>query len=181
MSTVSIHDVETALSAFPGLGGVAVTEHSWTHPGTCLVAYVTPGSIDVPALSAHARKSLPGHLVPAAIIAVDKIPATTDGSVSLADLPAPRVDGLMPYRPPRTDRQQVMCDNFADVLRVPRAGLDDDFFNLGGRSVDAMLLAVKIAAATGVSMSMTDLFDAPTVAELDQRLGEREQDRTRQA
>lgn len=177
MSSVSIHGVEAALSTFPGLGGVAVTEYAWTHPGTCLIAYVSPGDIDVPALCSHARKLLPGDAVPAAIIAVDTIPVTADGSVSLTDLPTPYLVGLMAYRPPGTARQQVLCDAFAEVLRVPRAGLDDDFFYLGGRSVDAMLLAVKIAAGTGLPMSMADLFDAPTVAELDQRLDEQERAR----
>ena len=51
-----------------------------------------------------------------------------------------------------------------------RCGADSDFFDLGGRSVEAMVLAGRIGAAFGVRVSMADLFKAPTVADLDRRL-----------
>jgi hypothetical protein len=170
-------EIEAALSAFPGLGGIAVTEYAWTHPGTCLVAYVAPVGVDVAALSAHARQRLPGHLVPAAIIAVDSIPVAPGGAIDPAELPAPNLSGLMPYRAPETPRQRILCDVFAEVLRVPRVGLDDDFFSLGGRSIDAMLLAGRITAAMDMSVAIVDLFDAPSVAELDQRLADQGESR----
>jgi acyl carrier protein len=78
--------------------------------------------------------------------------------------------GTSPYRAPETARQETMCEIFAQVLRVPEVGVDDDFFSLGGQSVDAIMLAAKIGAALGTKMSMADLFAAPTIAELDLRL-----------
>ena len=56
------------------------------------------------------------------------------------------------------------------MLRVARCGLISDFFDLGGRSVEAMLLAGRINADLGVRITMADLFKAPTVADLDRRL-----------
>ncbi len=80
------------------------------------------------------------------------------------------LSGPSAYRAPGTGRQEILCEIFAEVLRVPRPGVDDDFFSLGGRSVHAMLLAARISSAFGIKMPMADLFDAPTVAELDRRL-----------
>ena len=76
----------------------------------------------------------------------------------------------MPYRAPSTARQETLCTIFAEVLGITQCGLDDDFFGLGGRSLDAMVIAGRVSAAIGRDMSMDDLFDAPTVAELDRRL-----------
>ena len=76
----------------------------------------------------------------------------------------------MAYRAPETARQETLCAIFAEVFGVPRIGIDDDFFELGGRSVDAVLLVARVNAALGVRVSMTDVFDAPTAAELDRRL-----------
>jgi aryl carrier-like protein len=82
----------------------------------------------------------------------------------------PDLAGLLPYRAPVTARQETLCKIFAEVLRAPRIGVDDDFFSLGGQSVGAMLIAGRIRAALGIGVSMADLFNAPTVAELDHRL-----------
>lgn len=172
MASVSIQDVEAALAAFPGLTKVTVVEQDASPAGHCLVAYVAAGGagVDMPALHAHARRMLPGDLVPAAIVALDAIPVSADGTTDRRALPAPDLTGLMPYEAPQTSRQQTLCTIFAEILGVPRFGLADDFFNLGGRSVDAMLLAGRIGADLGVKLSMADLFDAPTIAELDRRL-----------
>ena len=59
-----------------------------------------------------------------------------------------------PYQAPATPRQEILCELFAQVLGVARCGTGSDFFDLGGRPVEAM----------------ADLFKAPTVADLDRRL-----------
>jgi aryl carrier-like protein len=69
-----------------------------------------------------------------------------------------------------TPRQEILYELFAQVLRVARCGTGSDFFDLGGRSVEAMLLAGRINAGLDVRITMADLFKAPTVADLDRRL-----------
>lgn len=172
MGSVSIQEVESALAAFPGLANVAVVEQDAVSADQCLVAYVAPSGpgLDIPKLHAYARKLLPGRLMPAAIVVLDEIPVTAGGTIDLGALPAPDLGALMPYRAPATARQETLCALFAEALGVPRFGVDDDFFTMGGQSVHAMLLAGRISAALDVRMSMADLFTAPTVADLDRRL-----------
>jgi acyl carrier protein len=63
-----------------------------------------------------------------------------------------------------------LCELFAQVLGVARCGIDSDFFDLGGRSVEAMVLAGRISTALGIRVSMADLFKASTAGDLDSRL-----------
>lgn len=172
MDSAAIGEVKSALAAFPGLADVAVVEHGAEPADQCLITYVTPAGagMDLPGLHAYARKILPNGKMPAAIVVVDEIPVTTAGAVDLAALPAPDLDGLLPYRAPATPRQEILCGLFAEILGVARCGVDNDFFDLGGRSVEAMLLAGRISAALNVRMSMADLFKAPTVGDIDRRL-----------
>jgi acyl carrier protein len=165
-----ILQVQAVLAEFADLDAVLVTRQVTRQVSPCLVAYVSPGNIDQAALHAHARKHLPRRLVPAAIVVIETIPAKTEGVPDA--LPAPDLSGLASYQAPKTVRQEILCDIFAEILRVPRIGIDDDFFNLGGRSVDAMMLAAKISTDLGVSVRMADLFEAPTVAEIDRYLDE---------
>jgi acyl carrier protein len=181
MGSDSIDEARKALEAFPGLAEVTVVEHDGGQDEQCLIGYVVPSGpgLDVPGLHAHARKTLGGPAMPAAIMVIDEIPRTPGGQVSTAALPVPELSGLLPYRPPATPRQETLCELFAQVLRVARCGIDSDFFDLGGRSVEAMVLAGRINAGLDVKITMADLFKAPTVTDLDRRLdqlaGPREQ------
>ena len=172
MDSESIGEVRKALAAFPGLAGVAVVEHGAGQADACLIAYVVPSGpgLDVSELHAYARKTLRNGCMPAAIMVVDEIPRTAAGTVNAAALPVPELTGLVPYEAPATPRQEALCELFAQVLGVARCGVGSDFFDLGGRSVEAMVLAGRINAGLDVRISMADLFKAPTVADLDRRL-----------
>lgn len=77
----------------------------------------------------------------------------------------------MSYQAPETARQQILCSLFAEVLGVPRVGVTDNFFDLGGHSMFATVLSGRISEVLSVDLSMVDIFEAPTIADLDQRLG----------
>jgi Phosphopantetheine attachment site/AMP-binding enzyme C-terminal domain len=172
MDSEGISDVEKALAAFPGLADVTVIEHGAGQADECLIGYVVPSGpgLDLSELHAHARKTLHNAAMPAAIMMLDEIPVTAAGAVNVAGLPVPELNGLLPYQAPATPRQEILCELFAQVLRVARCGTGSDFFDLGGRSVEAMLLAGRINAELDVRITMADLFRAPTVADLDRRL-----------
>jgi Phosphopantetheine attachment site/AMP-binding enzyme C-terminal domain len=172
MTPESIGEVKAALADFRGLADVTVIEHGVGQADQCLIAYVVPSGpgLDVPELHAYARKTLTNGSMPAAIVVVDEIPVTAAGAVNVAALPVPELSGLLPYQAPATPRQEVLCELFAQVLGVARCGTGGDFFDLGGRSVEAMVLAGRISSALGVRVSMADLFKAPTAGDLDRRL-----------
>jgi nonribosomal peptide synthetase DhbF len=172
MDSDRIGEVKSALAAFPGLADVTVIEHSAGQADQCLIAYVVPSGpgLDVPELHAYARKALTNGSMPAAIVVVDEIPATAAGAIDVAALPVPELAGLLPYHAPATPRQEILCELFAQVLGVARCGVDSDFFDLGGRSIEAMMLAGRISTSLGIRVSMADLFRAPTVGDMDRRL-----------
>jgi acyl carrier protein len=94
---------------------------------------------------------------------------------------APHQPGHQELRPPAggepareamdgTRRRELLCSLFASVLGVPEVRIDDSFFDLDGQSLHAALLIGQINSALGVELAITDLFEAPTVAEFDRRL-----------
>jgi hypothetical protein len=76
----------------------------------------------------------------------------------------------MSYQAPETARQEILCSLFAEVLGITNVGVTDNFFDVGGQSVFAMVLSARICQVLSVNVSMADIFEAPTVAELDERL-----------
>ncbi len=169
---VELAEVESVLARYQGLAHVVVVAREVADGEKRLIAYFVAeaGEVDVDGLRAHATELLPEYMVPSAFVTLDSLPLTPNGKVDRKALPEPVVEGLSAYRAPQTARQEILCSMFAEVLGVPRVGIDDSFFDLHGESLMAMRLISSIKAALGVELLMSDIFDAPTVAELDQQV-----------
>ena len=120
----------------------------------------------VASLRAHVRDRLPLYLVPSAFVVLDKLPVLASGKLDRKALPSPERFTAGPGRAPRNPVEQLLCEMFADVLGVPQAGPDDDFFALGGHSLSATRLIQRIRAAVGAEVPVRAVFDAPTPAAL---------------
>ncbi|MEV0948825.1 amino acid adenylation domain-containing protein, partial [Rhodococcus sp. NPDC049939] len=124
----------------------------------------------VPEIRAYVAGRLPEYMVPAAIVILDSLPVTANGKLDRKALPAPDF-GLGRYRAPRTPDEQLLTDLYAEILGVPRVGIDDSFFDLGGHSLLATRLISRIRTTRGVELPIRVLFDAPTIAALAPHLG----------
>nr|CEL14234.1 putative non-ribosomal peptide synthetase [Kibdelosporangium sp. MJ126-NF4] len=162
-------EVESALSARPGVAHVAVVVRESGAGDKQLVAYVVAeeSGVDLAQLRAHARDQLPDYMVPSAFVAVDGLPLTPNGKIDRRALPEPTFDQAAGYEPPVTERQEMLCALFAEVLEVERVGIDDSFFDLGGQSMLAARVAARIEKAAGVRTTVGDVLNAPSVRELD--------------
>ncbi|MFF8510051.1 non-ribosomal peptide synthase/polyketide synthase [Streptomyces sp. NPDC015492] len=167
---IELTEVDGALAALPGVAH-AVSLVREDRPGDKrLVAYAVPApggpSPDPAELRARLAETLPDYLVPARIVPLDVLPLTANGKLDRAALPAPAEGAARTGRSPRTPREELLCGLFADVLGVEAAGIDDDFFALGGNSLLAAGLVSRVRAVLGVELGIQALFLAPTVAGL---------------
>jgi amino acid adenylation domain-containing protein len=169
---VAVAEVETALTSYPGVTHALVVAKEAEDGGKRLIGYVVAagGDIDVAALRARVRQALPEYMVPAAFVVIDALPLTPNGKLDRRALPEPDIESTASYRAPESARQEALCAMFAEVLGAPRVGIDDSFFDLSGHSLMAMRLIEHINSALGAELSIADLFDAPTVADLDRQL-----------
>ncbi|WP_425581656.1 amino acid adenylation domain-containing protein, partial [Streptomyces stramineus] len=170
---IELGEIESVVAAHPGVVQAAVIVREDQPGDKRITAYVVPSTpaADVRELRDHAALSLPEYMVPSAFVTLDVLPLTPNGKLDHGALPAPQATGTTDGRAPRTPREELLCGIFAEILGVERAGIDDNFFDLGGHSLLAMRLISRIRAALDAELSVRDLFEAPTVAGLSERLG----------
>ncbi|GAA2642784.1 amino acid adenylation domain-containing protein [Streptomyces vastus] len=160
-------EIEATLLADPEVRSAAVVVRADRDETERLVGYVvpTPGARpDVAALRRRLAERLPAHMVPAALVTLDRLPLTVNGKLDRAALPAP--DAVRPAAVrPDASAAATLSGIWADVLGIERVGEDDDFFVLGGDSMHAVQV-VAASRAAGLPMTVADLFTYPTVAEL---------------
>ncbi|MEO5877358.1 MAG: amino acid adenylation domain-containing protein, partial [Streptosporangiaceae bacterium] len=165
---VELGEITAALRAHPAVGSAVVVLREGR-----LAAYYTGGAeltvpeLTVTELRGFLRRTLPDHMVPESFTPLGVLPVTTSGKVDTAALPEP--DGSRPvlgtaYVAPGTPLEKVVAGIWAEVLRVDRAGAQDDFFDLGGNSLLATQVTSALRENLGVEIPLRVMFEAPTVA-----------------
>ncbi|WP_137873845.1 non-ribosomal peptide synthetase [Rhodococcus sp. Q] len=169
---VELHEIESVIEAHPAAASAAVIAvDDPLVPGMKrLAAYLVPadaaGGDQVGVVLDHLRAKLPDYMVPSSLQTIDAIPMTVNGKLDAKALPEPEMRASAGSREPATEAERVLCELFADLLGLDTVGADDDFFELGGHSMIAMRVVSRVRAAFDVQLTIRDLFDARTPAEL---------------
>ena len=168
---VEPEEVSAVLAAHPGVSACAVIARPDRQGETVLVAYVAPKGAQLGAteLRAFLADRLPTVMIPSAFVFLSHLPLTPNGKLDRRALPEHEQDDAIleqPYIAPRTPIEALLAQMWADVLRVPRVGVDDDFFDLGGHSLRATQLIARARAAFGIELPLRAIFETPTVAGL---------------
>ncbi|MFI6868167.1 non-ribosomal peptide synthase/polyketide synthase [Nocardia sp. NPDC050406] len=169
---VELGEIEAALLAEPRVREAAVAvRRDEAVDEIRIVGYVVAAeAVDVAALKQAIARRLPEHMVPAAIVVIDRIPLTVNGKLDKDALPAP-VFETTSYRKPSTFAEEIVAGVFAELLGLDLVGADDDFFALGGSSLLAAKAVARIGGALNAPLGVRTLFEAPRVADLAARVG----------
>jgi amino acid adenylation domain-containing protein len=134
-----------------------------------LVAYVEVESVSLAALRAAASEALPRYMLPTRWVEVREWSRTPSGKIDRASLPEPEESqdgGSAPRGPVEVAVAEIYCA----VLGLKRVGREANFFELGGHSLLALQIVGRIRNALGVVLPVRDVFEAPTVADLAERV-----------
>ncbi|WP_460454876.1 non-ribosomal peptide synthetase, partial [Arenimonas aestuarii] len=158
---VEIGEVEHHLKAISGVVAAAVVVETGSDYGNRLIAYFE-ASIELN--SKHMRDKLraciPAHMVPAVFVRVGRLPLNRNGKVDRRALEAAPLseapDGSCDE--PLGDCERLVADLWSQLLRLPRIGRDDHFFDLGGHSLLAVQVISRVRQSLGVDVVLADLF-----------------------
>jgi amino acid adenylation domain-containing protein len=167
---IELGEIDSVLARHPRVAQAVTTTRCDASGVMQLVAYVVSRGAEPPSLSdlrASLRASLPEYMVPSQFVFLDALPLTANRKVDVKALPAPAT-----ARPrdahvePRGRLEVQLMALWRQVLGHDEVGIHDNFFDLGGHSLQAVQLMAFIEQVTGRQLPLATLFRAPTVAAL---------------
>ncbi len=167
-------EVTEALRALPGVADAAVAPHDGRLAAYVVTRETADGRRPTPdSLRDALRERLPAPLVPASLTPVERLPLTPAGKLDRRALPRPAAPPPAGGQPPRTGTERLLARVWGERLGRHEIGVDQDFFSLGGDSVQAIGVVAACRAA-GLPVTVTDLLRLPTVRALARHLRGRE-------
>ena len=175
---VELGEIEAVLGSHPGVREAVVEARPSDSGDTVLVAYVVP--VGVGAATAHVplggsrgakhavlrqylSRRLPRTMVPPFFVSLAELPLTSQGKVDRRRLPAPaRAERERADAGGHDPAAELIAAIFAEVLDTEDFGTNDDFFALGGHSLQATRLLARLRTELGVEMPLRSVFEAPT-------------------
>jgi acyl-coenzyme A synthetase/AMP-(fatty) acid ligase/thioesterase domain-containing protein/acyl carrier protein len=169
---LELGEVEAALTAVRQVKEAAVVGRDDADGIKSLHAYFvpqTPGAVFVETLRAQLKAKLPGYAIPARFTMVAALPRNALGRVDRTRLPETagrRPELFTAYVPPETNLEARLVEIWQGILKVEPIGINDNFFDLGGDSLNAVELALEMERLAGCSFSVSDFLAVPTISQL---------------
>ena len=169
---IELGEIESVLTSHPDVRQTAVVIREDVGGEKNLVGYVVCGleRPTVQSLRNFLRVKLPDYMVPAHIVFLEEIPLTPHGKLDRRVLPEPEREQASlrdaPYVAPRNHIEERLALIWQDILRLPRVGAEDNFFEIGGTSLHGLRLFMRIREEFKVSLPLGTLFQSPTLAQL---------------
>lgn len=181
-------EIEDLLTRRPDVREAAVTVHRTASGTSRLAAYVTTGGVaaDTEAILSCLAEQLPAHMVPSTLDVLDALPLNTNGKVDRTALPAPAQAAPAPApagsdvpgsdvpgtgRPAAVERLVIAA--IRDVVGVDGVGRHDNFFRIGGNSLSAVRVAMRLTRETGTRVPPQLVFRAKTPSAIAEQLLQR--------
>ncbi|MET0251097.1 MAG: MupA/Atu3671 family FMN-dependent luciferase-like monooxygenase [Novosphingobium sp.] len=169
---IELGEIEATLGDHPQVREAVVVAETG-EGGTRLLAYVAADGATIDELRQHLRGRLPEAMVPALIGLVEALPRTPNGKIDrkrLPDMQAVAAAAEPQATEPRNAVEARIQGVWADVLKLPKVGLNDNFFDLGGHSLLAVQVHHRLRAIAERPVALTDIFRFPTIAALAEHL-----------
>jgi acyl carrier protein len=170
---IELGEIEERLFANECVKDAVVLVREDTPGDKKLVAYVVLRSseaqrMQVDELRAALKSTLPDHMLPHAIVALERFPLTPNGKLDRAALPLPADQACAKthYEPPDGETEELLVELWRALLGVERIGRQDNFFERGGQSLTGMRLIVKVAETFSVQIPFYAIFEYPTIQEM---------------
>lgn len=173
---IELEEIEATLAQHPAIREAAVVaEAAANREGgdresltAYLVSDLEPSAV-AGEMREYLRERLPHYMIPSGFILLAELPLNVNGKVdrqALSKHSGQRLEIKKDYEPPRTRAERIIASAWLEVLRIEKAGVNDNFFDLGGHSLLLTQVHRKLRDSLGGNITLLDLLRYPTISSL---------------
>ncbi|MCP5047481.1 MAG: amino acid adenylation domain-containing protein [bacterium] len=171
---IELGEIETLLAAHPQVKETAAVATDGETGDKYICAYIVlkEGELSTEDLHRYLAPTLPEYMIPSYFVFLDEIPLTPNGKTDTHALPRPSLTPAAGHVPPATETETKLARIWSQLLGFDKEaiGVDDNFFQVGGHSLNASILISKIHKELDVKVPLAHLFESPTIRGLAQRI-----------
>ncbi len=176
---IELGEIETALAALAEVAECAALAIAGSGGDAQLAAFVVPAAgaaVEPAELRRRLAVKLPPYMIPTMWAVLDAMPLTASGKLdrrALANRPeltGDRHAAEIDDTPPQTPVEQALTEIWAELLDLPKVGVETDFFEAGGHSLLAVRAISRVQTCLGASLPLRELFNNPTAHALAPRV-----------
>ena len=175
---IELGEIEVNLTKYPDVkDGVVVVREDTPEDKRIVAYYISDEPIEAGTLYDYLHDRLPYYMVPTNFMRLDEFPLTPNGKINRRALPVPNYGDEAQeteFVAPRDELETDLVQLWESVLKVKDIGINDNFFHLGGHSLTALRLFSGIDKLTARKLPLATLFEAPTIAQLADRIRNQE-------
>ena len=178
---IELEEIETVLSEHGAVRETVVTVQERVPGDTRIIAYIVAKpwmSPIIDELRSFMKEKLPEYMVPSIFVMLDALPLTANGKVDRKALPVPeltRPDLQAGYVPPRSNLEQRIAAIWQQLLKIEKAGVHDNFFDLGGHSLLMAQVHSQLEQTFQKKLPLVRLLEHPTISSLAKYLSREQQ------
>lgn len=166
---VEIPEIEYRLSKYEDILECAVGIKKRTNQ-QYLIAYIAKkqhASLDLNSLQNYLLEYLPSYMIPNRIVLLAELPYLTSGKIDRKKLALLEDEESInsSSTQPESKIEQVLCAIWQDVLELPNLGVNDNFFLIGGNSINSIRI-VYLSKKAGIQYTLQDIFEHKSIRNL---------------
>ncbi|MCP4150789.1 MAG: AMP-binding protein, partial [bacterium] len=176
-------EIENRLLTHPEIKEAVVLARQSENGDHFLCAYYVESKTVPPesGLKDFLSKFLPDYMIPSFFIKLDKIPLTPNGKIDHKTLSEFQISNIQSqtHIAPRNETEKKLAEIWADILgnHKREIGIDDNFFDIGGHSLRATVMAAKIQKEFNVKLPLQEIFKTSTIRKLTAYLKEAKEEK----
>ncbi|MBN1050268.1 non-ribosomal peptide synthetase [Clostridium botulinum] len=172
---IELGEIETAILKLTGIKEVTVLAKGDDEKYLCAF-YVSEVQHNKLELKSELKKFIPEYMIPSYFIQVENIPLTPNGKIDRLRLLKinEEIDKEVKYEDPIDPLEKKLVNLYEDILKINNVGINHNFFDIGGNSLNATILVGRIHRELNVEIPLREIFNLGTIKELSEYINAKE-------
>ncbi len=163
---VELGEIESKIKEFPWVRQVTIIPEKTDFSYRIIAFIVSDKILNADVLKGELLRTIPSYMVPSEIYQLKSIPLTSNGKVDIKKMMDERqLANLSEIKPPISKIEKLMSKTFGEILNKEYVGINQNFFNIGGDSINVLKLAFSLQKV-GLNFTIEEIYNNGTIEEL---------------